>query len=119
MIESWSDGNPYFMSDDGKPQFFHHPQEYLLDEYVTQSEGRTLSGKEREKFIASRVGNMSDMLCLDCGAKFQLDLERKEAVCPRKKCHSKNISDTWKLAGKKCPSCKVGRFKSEGLCGVS
>ena len=118
-IEARDDGNHYFLSDAGKPQFLDHPgQDKRLEEHIQQSEGRNLTGKAREDFLARRVGNMSDLLCLDCGSKFRRDLDKQEAVCPRKKCQSKNVTNVWQLEGKTCPSCKTGRFKGERLGGL-
>jgi hypothetical protein len=114
-VEAWDEGNPYFLSDKGKPQFFYHPaRERKLEEYIQQSAGRYLTGKEREDFIASRTGNMSDLLCLDCGNTFRLDLEKRKRICPRRNCKSKNVVDPSMMGGKICPRCKMGTFEIGG-----
>jgi hypothetical protein len=111
-IEAWDDGNPYFLSDKGRRQYFYHPGgEEQLKEYVSQSDGKDLTGDELNKFLEKRTGNMSEMLCLDCGRKFRRDLERQKAVCPSRTCKSANIIDTWELEDKQCPKCKQGQFK--------
>jgi len=113
-IMAWDEGNPYFLSDAGKKQFFYHPSgEYQLQEYIQQSEGRNLEGIELEKFLKKRTGNMSNMICLDCGREFRRDLNRQKALCPSRKCKSKNISHIWELNGKQCPRCKQGVFKED------
>ena len=118
-IEACDNGNPYFLSDDGKLHFLsHNDGEERLEEYIQQSEGRFLKGQTRKDFLAKRIGIMSDLLCLDCGSKFRRDLKEQEAVCPRLKCKSKNVVAVCQLEGQTCPSCKTGRFKGEML-GVS
>ena len=113
-IEARDDGNPYFLSDNGKLHFLsHNDGAKRLEEYIQQSEGRFLTGQSREDFLAKRVGIMSDLLCLDCGSKFRRDLKKQEAVCRRLKCKSKNVVDVCELEGKTCPSCKTGSFKGE------
>lgn len=113
-IKAWDDGNPYFLSDAGKPQFFYHPcGKYLLQEYIQQSFGKDLKGTELDAFLENRTGNMSNMICLDCGREFKIDLKRRKAVCNSRKCKSKNISHTWELNGKQCPTCKLGVFKED------
>ena len=117
-IEARDEGNPYFLSDNGRPQLFYHPVGgQLLEDYIQNSEGRFLTGKERKDFLIKRTGNMTNILCLDCGSKFKRDLEEQDAVCPRRKCKSKKVVATWKLEGKTCPSCKTGRFKGELMDG--
>jgi len=64
-ISAWGDGNPYFISDEGKRLFFYHPSESLLKEYIAKSEGRDLTGDALNEFLRNRTGNMSDMICLD------------------------------------------------------
>ena len=120
LLAASDQGHPYFLSDAGKPQFFSHPgSAEQLEEFVQQSAGKTLTGKAREDFLAQRSGKMSDLLCLDCGSKFKKDLDRQEAVCPGRKCHSKNVAAVWQLEGKTCPSCKTGHFKLKRLIAVS
>lgn len=89
--------------------------EERLEEYIQQSEGRYLTGKEREDFLAGRRGNMSDLLCLDCGNGFKRDLEKQRAVCPKRNCKSKNVISLGELEGKLCPRCKTGAFEAGGL----
>lgn len=116
-LVAWDDGNPYFLSDNGKPQFFYHPSgESQLQEYIEQSEGRYLTGSDLEGFLADRTGNMSDMLCLDCGMEFRVDLDRKEAICNSKTCESANVVSFMKLEGKQCPKCKEGVFREDETC---
>lgn len=117
-LEAWSDGNPFFLSDAGEPQFFYHPNESQLEEYIQQSEGRYLTGEARQDFMVKRVGNMNDLLCLDCGNTFRLDADRQPTVCPQERCKSKNGVDVWLLSGKTCPRCKTGTFRGMP-CGIS
>ena len=164
-IEEWDDGNPYFISFNGRKQTFYHPDDQqrlesykmqymhdalhaiaaqLQDEQLAEMlefEFKTL-GKHWtttiqdlsylieafRKRVASlpaslnitmpdydkmggRTGNMSDMLCLDCGREFRRDLEREKAVCPSRKCRSTHIVDVCELNGKPCPKCRQGVFK--------
>lgn len=83
-IESWSDGNPYYVDEKGKKQYAYHPS------------------RERDFCI----GNDEDYLCLSCSEEFRIDSRDPKTACP--KCHSEEISDTFDLDGKPCPWCKTG-----------
>jgi len=113
-IIAWDDGNPYFLSDKGKPQFFYHPSgESQLQEYIQQSSGKDLKGAELDAFLENRTGNMSNMLCLDCGRELRIDLGRKKAICNSIKCRSSNVASFMELNGKTCPKCKKGVFRKD------
>ena len=86
-IESWDEGNPYYIDRRGKKRYAYHPQ------------------SERELCI----GVDSPHLCLDCGARFAVDSGKPITKCP--KCKSPKISDTYNLAEKICPDCKLGVFR--------
>lgn len=173
-VEAWDDGNPYFLSYKGRPQFFYHPDgEGMLESYkikymcdalgaivdqvhdemftemlrhVIQRAGGH-SGLDRDHLswlkedlsrlcdmvrsrlasvpalagvtvpdyerLSERTGNMSDVLCLDCGRKFKRDLEKQKAVCPVRTCKSAKIVDVCDLNGKTCPKCKQGIFQED------
>ena len=120
LLEVSDQGHPYFLSDAGKPQFFSQPaREGQLEEFLQQSAGKVLTGPARTAFLAERMGKLSEMLCIACGGKFKRDLDRQEATCPGRKCHSPNVSAVWQLEGKTCPSCKTGHFKLKRLTSIS
>ena len=68
--------------------------------------------------LSERIGNMSEMVCLECGREFKRDLDRQKAVCPSRNCKSKNITYVYELEGRSCPKCKQGIFAGT-LSGIS
>ncbi len=95
-IETWDEGNPYYMDDDGRKQYAYHPDEDLLEQCI---------------------GNDSPHLCLSCGYEFIVDSEAPIAACPL--CEASKISNTWELEGRPCPYCKAGVFADSGWFAVS
>lgn len=86
-IESWSDGNPYYLDELGQKQYAYHPD---------------------HESLAKCIGNDSPHLCLNCGEEFIVDSRTPIDHCPS--CMSKKISDTNDLENKKCPYCDSGSF---------
>jgi hypothetical protein len=119
LLEASDEGHAYFLSDEGKPQFFSSSaRAEELETFLQHSAGKDLKDQERTAFLAQRTGTMRDMLCIDCGGKFRRDVDRQEIVCPGRKCHSKNVYAVWYLEGQTCPSCKTGHFKLKRLLSV-
>lgn len=87
-INAWSDGNPYYLDEDGKKCYAYHPDHEKLDRCI---------------------GNDSPHLCLACGHEFMVDSLHPVKSCP--KCHSTRRCDTFRLEDKKCPYCGEGRFR--------
>lgn len=85
-IESWDEGNPYFIDKKGKKQYAYHPSSL------------------RNQCIA----NDSPHLCLACGREFKVDSRAPIDHCPQ--CKSTEIVDTFGLSGQTCPFCKKGEF---------
>jgi DNA-directed RNA polymerase subunit RPC12/RpoP len=112
-VTTWDEGNPYILDDQGEMHFFYHPGGWDVVEEVVNSSavGMTLTGKEREAFIHSRVGNQSDHICLDCGTLYRCDIERAEPVCPG--CASGRSCRTWRIEGVECPKCRKGVFERD------
>ena len=94
-IVAWDDGNPYYIDDDGKKKYAHHPNHELLERCI---------------------GNDAEHLCLSCKKEFMVDSEAPITTCP--KCKSSEIVDTMELEGKSCPYCKEGVFH-RGLGAIS
>lgn len=86
-VEVWSDGNPYFIDEQGRKQYAYHPS------------------ADFDKCI----GNDADFLCLNCGKEFVADSLQPDSQCP--KCHSKDTTDTNDLEQKHCPKCKASKFE--------
>jgi predicted RNA-binding Zn-ribbon protein involved in translation (DUF1610 family) len=86
-IVAWSDGNPYYIDEDGAKQYAHHPDH----------EG-----------LARCIGNDSPHLCLSCGHEFMVDSRAPLEACP--KCGVSDVADTYHLSGLECPFCKGGKF---------
>ena len=90
QIQSWSDGNPYWIDDYGKKHYAYHPNHEAL---------------------ARCIGNDSPYLCLNCGGEFLVDSRAPVQNCP--KCESTAIADTFHLDGKPCPFCHLGTLKRD------
>ncbi|HEX7567735.1 MAG TPA: hypothetical protein VF355_04145 [Anaerolineaceae bacterium] len=90
VIESWSDGNPYWIDETGAKQYAYHPDHDRL---------------------ALCIGNDSPHLCLACGNEFKVDSRAPVSVCP--KYGAADITDTFHLGGKSCPYCKAGVFSAD------
>jgi len=86
-IESWSDGNPYYLDQAGKKKYAYHPD---------------------HKKLSQCIGNDSPTICLSCATEFMNDSESPITHCPQ--CHSQNITSTFQLANKICPYCNKGHF---------
>ncbi len=89
-IESWSDGNPYFIDDTGEKQYAYHPD---------------------HENLAKCIGNDSPHLCLGCGADVMVDSRAPIKACPE--CNIEEIASTFDLEGRRCPYCKDGVFAAD------
>jgi DNA-directed RNA polymerase subunit RPC12/RpoP len=89
-IETWSDGNPYYIDEGGKKKYAYHPDHDSLDKCI---------------------GNDSPYICLSCGEAFKVDSRTPITECP--KCRVSNISAAFELSGLRCPYCKKGVFKRD------
>lgn len=89
-VEAWSDGNPYYIQEDGQKKYAYHPDHEGLEKCI---------------------GNDSPHLCLSCGEKFKVDSRVPLTNCP--KCGTSDFEDIFLLDGKKCPYCKDGVFKQD------
>lgn len=86
-VEAWTDGNPYYIDDDGSKRYAYHPDHDSL---------------------ARCIGNDSPHLCLSCGREFPVDSREQAPACPD--CAAGYIAPTYQLGGRGCPSCKAGEF---------
>ena len=86
-IGAWSDGNPYYLDEDGAKRYAYHPDHERLE---------------------LCVGNDSPHLCLGCGAEFKVDSRSPIDRCPD--CGSAEICGSCDLEGRACPYCKAGTF---------
>ena len=89
-VEAWSDGNPYYLDEDGRKQYAYHPDHERL---------------------ARCIGNDSPRLCLTCGEEFMVDSREPSDCCP--KCGSPETANTFELEGRTCPWCKKGVFSMD------
>jgi DNA-directed RNA polymerase subunit RPC12/RpoP len=89
-VEAWSDGNPYYLDEQGRKQYAYHPDHERLNRCI---------------------GNDSPHLCLECGKKFMVDSRAPIDACP--KCKSGDIADTYRLDGRRCPWCQTGVFAAD------
>lgn len=86
-IESWSDGNPYFINEEGEKEYAYHPDHDRLSRCI---------------------GNDSPHLCVGCGEEQKVDSRAPHDACTR--CGEELLVNTWELGGKPCPYCKEGHF---------
>ncbi|BBM64318.1 hypothetical protein VA249_09640 [Vibrio alfacsensis] len=86
-IESWSDGNPYYIDENGKKRYAYHP----------------------EPNFDRCIGNDSPHICLGCAHEFKVDSRVPKTECP--KCQSSNIKSDYDVEGEACPYCKKGVFE--------
>jgi hypothetical protein len=84
---AWSDGNPYYIDEQGQKQYAYHPDHDRL---------------------ARCIGNDSPHICLACGEQFKIDSRAPIDRCP--KCESMDIVGTYGLDGRRCPFCNAGLF---------
>ncbi|MEZ6128619.1 MAG: hypothetical protein R3C59_08040 [Planctomycetaceae bacterium] len=84
-IASWSDGNPYYIDENGEKQYAYHP--------------------DHDKLVRC-IGNDADFICLDCAKTFRGDSRDPKSECPT--CQSALVVSTWELDGKVCPKCRDG-----------
>ena len=87
-IEAWSDGNAYYIDDNGEKQYAYHPDHENLDRCI---------------------GNDSPHLCLSCGVACKVDSRSPVAACPG--CTSESLQPLFRLAGSLCPYCGEGVFE--------
>jgi DNA-directed RNA polymerase subunit RPC12/RpoP len=86
-VESWSDGNPYWIDSAGGKHYAYHPDHENLERCI---------------------GNDSPHLCLACGQECMVDSRSPITACPT--CSEEKLADTWELGGQPCPYCKEGVF---------
>lgn len=89
-ITAWSDGNPYYLDEEGDKQYAYHPNHELLE---------------------LCIGNDKPHLCLMCGEEFKVDSRAPVSHCLA--CSSSSICDTFHLEGESCPYCKKGYFRAD------
>ena len=89
-IEAWSDGNPFYIDEEGQKQYAYHPDHEAL---------------------ARCVGNDVPHLCLTCGEAFKVDSRAPRAGCPA--CGAEDMVETYRLAGQRCPYCEEGIFAKD------
>jgi DNA-directed RNA polymerase subunit RPC12/RpoP len=89
-IEAWSDGNPYYLAEDGRKRYAYHPHH---DE------------------LAKCIGNDVPHLCLACGTEVTVDSLDPTRRCAA--CGAEALADMFELEGQPCPACKIGRYASD------
>jgi hypothetical protein len=89
-FDVWSDGNPYYLDDQGKKQYAYHPD---------------------HENLARCIGNDSPHICLGCGAQRKVDSRKPRSNCP--KCRTGELVHLWELEGRQCPFCSGGIFERD------
>ena len=92
-IQSWDDGNPYWIDDSGDKHYAYHPD---------------------HENLSRCVGNDSPHLCLSCGKECEVDSRSPITACPS--CKAEKLVDTWDIGGKPSPYCKKANFGVEPIC---
>lgn len=85
-IETWDEGNPYYIDENGKKCYAYHP---------SPDRGRC-------------IGNDAPHFCMSCGQEFMVDSRVPTAKCP--KCDDSDIAPTMELDDRTCPHCRAGVF---------
>ena len=86
-VESWEDGNPFYIGGSGQKVYAYHP--------------------DRDE-LAKCIANDVPHLCLDCGVESTVDSRQSSKTCPL--CGSHNTICTDDLEVVNCPKCKEGHF---------
>ncbi len=84
-VQAWSDGNPYFIDEDGQKHHAYHPDHENLKKCI---------------------GNDLPHICLDCGHEFKSDSNSPATQCQQ--CTGHKLIPTFNLDGQTCPWCKQG-----------
>lgn len=87
-IEAWSDGNPYYIDENGDKKYAYHPD---------------------HENLARCIGNDSPHLCLSCGEPHKVDSRSPIAACPS--CAAETLQPKFRLEGCRCPYCREGSFE--------
>ena len=86
-INAWSDGNPFYIDENGVKKYAYHPNH---DE------------------LAKCVANDVPHYCLTCGKESKIDSRLDSKVCPE--CGSDKVVRAFSMEGVKCAKCKNGYF---------
>ncbi|MBF0234456.1 MAG: hypothetical protein HQK65_15655 [Desulfamplus sp.] len=84
-VSAWSDGNPYYINEQGDKQYAYHPNHDLLSKCI---------------------GNDIPHICLGCGHEFNMDSLNPVSQCSR--CHCEQLIACFNLEAQTCPYCKQG-----------
>jgi len=112
-IDSWDDGSPYLLCDDGRRHYFGHPIEHFEWKRCFEMEtGQPpTSNDELMAFVSARVGHEAHYLCLHCARQAQRDPKRDSLLCTG--CKKPTLKALTELEGIPCPKCKKGVFHGE------
>jgi DNA-directed RNA polymerase subunit RPC12/RpoP len=114
-VEAWDDGNPYIVDQSGERQHCYHPaaEDIIMEvrAFISVADPDALHKD------AGRMGNESDLLCLDCGHSSRLDSDVDTLTCA--KCGGKKLRDHMELDGAACPKCGKGTLEISGPMMVS
>lgn len=89
-VEAWSDGNPYYLDEQGNKHYAYHPD---------------------HENLARCIGNDTPHLCLSCGSEAMVDSRDPKEDCPS--CGAADLVPTWHLERRLCPYCEVGKFSRD------
>lgn len=114
-MEAWDYGNPYIIDQSGERQHCLHPAagDIIKDVRAVIA----IADPDVLHKDAGRMGNESDLLCLDCGHSTRLDPDVDTLTCA--KCGGAKLRDHMELDGAACPKCRKGTLVIGGLMMVS
>lgn len=111
-LEAWDEGNPYITDHKGTRHYFYHPAgEDIVEEVLRLDPGAPATKEEREAYLASRMGNEWDWLCLECGSLSQIDKDTHNLACSS--CSSTKLKEVMEIEGVMCPKCYKGTLRME------
>lgn len=112
-IDSWDEGSPYLLCDDGFRFYFCHPCEHSDWRRCFERETgkQPASDEELMSFVSARACHEAHYLCLHCARQTKRDPKRDSLLCTG--CKKSALKDLCELEGIPCPKCKTGTFHGE------
>lgn len=116
-IESWTDGASYIQFPEGERQYFCHPAEDQVYDYMRDHLGHEASQEERNTLRKKYVGFEGDHVCKQCFKMTSLDPERDPMAC--KHCKNRELVATYELEQTPCFKCNQGQFDEGKMVAIS
>lgn len=116
-VENWSDGSSYIQFPNSERQYFYHPGEDMVYDYMEKFLGHVPSPEEKKSLWEKYVSHEGEFICKTCLKSTELDPVRDPVRCSH--CHSKQIMDADKLEKAPCFKCNKGHFDTGEMVAIS